>query len=87
VIWYIPTALEAGRYTSNGCDDQDQRQYVRATGFPEPSTWAIAASKSGVITPVEYFRNIDAYCCQVSAGDLLSVPLTGKNNSDGLRTT
>jgi hypothetical protein len=36
---------------------------------------------------VEYFRNRGAYCRQVSVGVLLSVPLTGKKSSEGLRTT
>ena len=39
------------------------------------------------MTLVEYFSNSGAYCAQVSAGALLSVPLTGKKSSDGLRTT
>ena len=83
----MPTALEAGRYTSNGCVVSDQRQYVRTTGLPDPSTCASAARKSGVITFVACPRKSGAYSCQVSAGVLYSVPLTGKNSSEGLRMT
>src|SRR3984893_1172828 len=86
-IWYIPTALDAGRYSSKGLGLKDQRQYVRTTGLPEPSICASAASSSGEITFVEYFRKRGAYCRQVSVGVLLSVPLTGKKSSEGLRTT
>src|ERR1035441_3748457 len=87
VIWYIPTALDAGRYTSKGLGLNDQRQYVRTTGLPEPSTCASAASNSGDMMRVEYFRNRGAYCRHVSEGILLSVLLTGKKSSDGLRMT
>src|SRR4030081_2377041 len=87
VIWYIPTALEAGRYTANGCSVHDQRQYVRATGLPEPSTCASAASSSGVMMLVEYFSKAAWYSRHVSAGVLYNVPLTGKNSSEGLRMT
>src|SRR5205823_6542944 len=38
VSWYIPTALDAGWYTSNGFHVSRHRQYVLATGLPEPST-------------------------------------------------
>src|SRR5438093_12655329 len=84
---YIPTALEAGRYISNGFHVRRHRQYVRATGLPAPSTWASAASRSGVMTGVECSRKSGAYCRQVSGGVFDSTPLTGKNSSVGLRTT
>lgn len=87
VIWYMPTAVDAGRYTSKGSDFHDQRQYVRATGFPEASTWARAAKRVGVMMLVEYFLKMGWYARQVSTGVLFNVPLTGKNNSEGLRST
>src|SRR5262245_59490360 len=39
------------------------------------------------MTAVEYFSKSGPYCCQVWAGAFASEPLTGKNNSVGLRTT
>ena len=87
VIWYMPTALDAGWYSSSGFHVSRQRQYVRATGLPAPSTWARAASSSGVMVAVECSRKSGPYCRQVSAGGLFSAPLTGKNSSVGLRTT
>src|SRR5262245_16623876 len=87
VIWYMPTALDAGRYTSKGFQVSCHRQYVRATGFPAPSTCASAARSSGVMTGVECSRKSGPYCRQVSNGVFASVPLTGKNSSVGLRTT
>src|SRR5258708_1437493 len=39
------------------------------------------------MTAVANFLKMGAYSAQVSAGDLYKVPLTGKNSSDGLRTT
>ena len=87
VSWYMPTALDAGRYTPNGWTVHDQRQYVRATGFPDPSTCANAASNSGDITLVENFSNAELYWRHVSAGVLFRVSLTGKNSSEGLRMT
>ena len=60
---------------------------MRTTGFPEPSTCAIAARRSGVITLVAYFLKMGAYCRHVSDGVLYRVPLTGKKSSDGLRMT
>ena len=83
----MPTALEAGRYSSKGCHVSRQRQYVRATGLPEPSTWASAARRGGVMTGVACARKSGAYSRHVSGGVLESVPLTGKNSSVGLRTT
>src|SRR5215813_11405288 len=82
----MPTALDAGRYTSNGFQLNRHRQYVRATGLPLPSTWASAASSSGVMTTVECLTKSGPYSRQVSAGVLASEPLTGKNISVGLRT-
>src|SRR3989449_5621346 len=87
MIWYIPTALDAGRYSSNGFHDRRHRQYVRATGVPAPSTWASAARSSGVMTAVECPRKSDPYWRQVSGGVFESAPLTGKNSSVGLRST
>src|SRR6476646_5519021 len=81
----MPTALDAGRYTSNGFQLNRHRQYVRATGLPLPSTWASAASSSGVTTAVECLTKSGPYSRQVSAGVLASEPLTGKNISVGLR--
>src|SRR5438128_3242259 len=81
----MPTALDAGRYKSKGFDVTCHRQYVRAMGLPSPSTWASAASKSGVMMAVECSRKSGSYCRQVSAGVLASTPLTGKNSSLGLR--
>src|ERR1700757_22502 len=52
-----------------------------------PSTCARAASSSGVMLAVEYFRKSGAYCCQVSTGILFIAPLTAKSISVGLRTT
>src|SRR5947207_15175817 len=86
VIWYMPTALEAGWYHSKGFHDRRHRQYVRATGLPAPSTCAIAASSSGVITAVACARKIDSYSRHVSGGVFESAPLIGKNSSVGLRT-
>ena len=45
---------------------------MRATGLPELSTCASAASNSGVIVRVEKVRNSGPYCRQVSAGSLSS---------------
>src|SRR5687767_15049301 len=87
VIWYMPTALEAGWYSSRGFHVRRHRQYVRATGLPAPSTWASAASSSGVITAVACSRKSGAYCRHVSAGGLESAPPMGKNSSVGLRIT
>ncbi len=83
----MPTALDAGRYISNGCGLHDQRQYVRTMGLPDPSTCASAARNSGVMVAVEWRRKIVPYASHVSVGDLYSVPLTGKNSSVGLRMT
>src|SRR5512134_109717 len=83
----MPTALDAGRYSSKGFHPSRQRQYVRATGFPLPSTWASAASKSGVMTAVECSWKSGPYRRQVSPGGLAREPLTGKNSSVGLRIT
>ena len=83
----MPTALDAGRYSSNGRCDSDQRQYVRAIGLPDASTCASAARNAGVIVAVECLRKTDSYVSQVSSGSLYSTPLTGKNSSEGLRTT
>src|SRR6266481_3974471 len=87
VIWYIPTALDAGRYTLKGSHVADQRQYVRATGLPVLSTCASAAKRSAVTTAVECSRKIASYRRQVSGGALASAPLTGKKSSAGLRIT
>src|SRR5580700_11137638 len=59
----------------------------RASGLPLPSTWASAASSSGVMTAVECLVKSGPYCRQVCAGALTSEPLTGKNASVGLRAT
>src|ERR1700736_6231572 len=83
----IPTALEAGRYTSNGFQLSRHLQYVRAIGLPLPSIWASAASSSGVMTAVECLAKSGPYCRQVCAGAFTSEPLTGKNTSVGLRAT
>src|SRR5580704_2042197 len=83
----MPTALEAGRYTSNGFQLSRHLQYVRAIGLPLPSTWASAASSSGVMTAVECLTKSGPYCRQVSAGVFTSEPLTEKNTSVGLRAT
>src|SRR5262245_60268232 len=83
----MPAALDAGRYTSNGFQVNRHFQYVRATGLPLPSTWANAASSSGLITAVECLPNIEPYACHVCDGVLASEPLTGKSSSVGLRTT
>ncbi len=45
-------------------------QYVRTTGFPEPSICASAASRSGVMTLVECSANKEPYARHVSAGSL-----------------
>src|SRR2546427_11652340 len=87
MIWYIPTALDAGWYSSNGFHVRRHRQYVRATGLPAPSTWASAARSSGVMTTVECPRKSDPYWRHVSGGVFESAPLTGKNSSVGLRST
>jgi hypothetical protein len=60
---------------------------VRATGLPELSTCANAASSSGVIVLVEYVRKSGSYCRHVSIGSLSSAPPTKKSSSLGLRTT
>src|SRR4029450_8702359 len=83
----MPTALEVGRYTSNGFQLSRHRQEVRATGLPLPSTWASAASSSGVMTAVECLAKSRPYWRQVRDGCLASEPLTGKNTSAGLRAT
>src|SRR6266849_7268150 len=82
----MPTALEDGRYSSNGFQLGRQLQRGRATGLPAPSIWASAASSSGEITAVECSRKIGPYWRQVSSGDFARAPPTGKNISDGLRT-
>src|SRR3989454_4520447 len=87
MIWYIPTALDAGWYSSNGFHVRRQRQYVRATGLPAPSTWASAASSSGVMTAVACSRKSGSYFRQVSGGVFPSAALTGKKSSVGLRIT
>src|SRR2546422_4123765 len=79
----MPTALDAGRYSSNGFQVSCQRQDVRATGLPAPSTWASAARNAGVMTAVEWPRKIGSYCRHVSGGGLESAPLTGENSSAG----
>src|SRR5437867_5565238 len=81
----MPTALDAGWYSSKGFHVRRHRQYVRATGLPPPSTWASAARRSGVITAVECSLKSGPYRRHVSNGGLMSVPLTGKNISVGLR--
>src|SRR2546427_11600618 len=58
----MPTALDAGRYSSNGFQVSCQRQDVRATGLPAPSTWASAARNAGVMTAVEWPRKTGSYC-------------------------
>src|SRR5207249_10230414 len=83
----MPTALDAGRYSSNGFQVSCQRQDVRATGLPAPSTWASAARNAGVMTAVEWPPKIGSYCRHVSGGVLESAPLTGKNSSAGVRMT
>src|SRR6185503_18403379 len=83
----MPTALEAGRYTSNGFQVSRHFQYVRAIGLPLPSTWASAASSSGLMTAVECSSKSEPYARHVCAGVLASEPLTGKSNSVGLRAT
>src|SRR5439155_22762113 len=87
VIWYIPTALDAGWYTSNGFHVSRHRQYVLATGLPAPSTWARAARSSGVMPTVQCRRKSGPYCRHVSGGALASAPLTGKKSAVGWRTT
>src|SRR5262245_10570025 len=82
----MPTALDAGRYTTKGFQLNRHRQYVRATGLPLPSTWANEARSSGVMTAVECSTKSGPYSRQVSVGVLASEPLTGKNSSVGLRT-
>src|SRR5512134_1152535 len=83
----MPTALDAGRYSSRGFEFGRHRQYVRATGLPPLSTWASAASRSDVMTAVACAVNSVPYVRQVSGGLLASASLTGKNSSVGLRTT
>src|SRR5688572_18524651 len=83
----MPTALEAGRYSSNGCHRSRQRQYVRATGLPALSTCASAPSRSGVMMAVECLWKRCPYRRHVSGGVLPSEPLRGKNSSVGLRST
>src|SRR4029453_16273434 len=83
----MPTALEVGRYTSNGFQLSRHRQEVRATGLPLPSTWASAANSSGVMTAVECLAKSRPYWRQVCDGCLASEPPTGKNTSAGLRAT
>src|SRR6266849_11174585 len=82
----MPTALEDGRYSSNGFQLGRQLQRGRATGLPAPSIWASAASSSGAITAVECSRKSDPYWRQVSRGVFTRAPPTGKNISEGLRT-
>src|SRR5260370_40655125 len=82
----MPTALDAGRYNSNGFQLGRQVQRGRATGLPAPSIWASAASNSGVMTAVECSRKSGPYRRQVSSGVFTSAPPTGKNISEGLRT-
>src|SRR6266702_434029 len=83
----MPTALDAGRYSSRGFHVRRHRHDGRAAGLPPPSTWASAASSSGVMTAVECSRKSGPYCRQVSGGVLASAPLTGKSISAGLRIT
>src|SRR5712691_8446823 len=83
----MPTALDAGRYTSSGFHVRRHRHDGRAAGLPPPSTWASAANSSGVTTAVECSRKSGPYRRQVSGGVLASAPLTGKSISAGLRTT
>src|SRR5215475_12402584 len=87
VIWYMPTALEAGWYHSNGFHDRRHRQYVRATGLPALSTCASAARSSGAMIAVECARKSGSYERHVSDGVFESAPLTGKYSSVGLRST
>jgi predicted nucleic acid-binding protein len=56
-------------------------------GLPALSIWASAASSSGEIEAVEYFRKRGAYCRQVSEGALLNPLFMGANTSLGLRST
>src|SRR2546427_12143200 len=84
VIWYMPTALDAGWYSPKGFRVRRHRQYVRATGLPPPSTWASAASRLGVMTEVECSRKSDPYCRHVSDGLLSSVSSMAKKTSVGL---
>src|SRR3990172_2977132 len=81
----MPTALDAGWYSSKGFRARRHRQYVRATGLPPPSTWASAARNSGVMTAVECLLKSVSYVRHVSDGLLMSASLTGKNSSVGLR--
>src|SRR3990170_612692 len=81
----MPTALDAGWYSSKGFRARRHRQYVRATGLPPPSTWASAARNSGVMTAVECSLKSGPYVRHVSDGLLMSASLTGKNSSVGLR--
>src|SRR5678816_1211846 len=80
----MPTALEAGWYHSKGFHDVRQRQYVRARGFPLPSTYANAASSSGVMTAVACSRNRGPYSRHVSAKFLSNALSSGNNSSVGL---
>jgi hypothetical protein len=65
-------------YTPKGFQVSRQRQYVRATGFPVLSICDSAASSSGVMVSVEYFRKSGPYCCQVSLGTLSGHPTDEK---------
>jgi hypothetical protein len=80
----VPTALDAGWYSSKGFRVRRHRQYVRATGFPPPSTCASAASNSGVMTAVACSRKSDPYSFHVSAGLLSSEWAKGNKISVGL---
>ena len=55
--------------------------------MPLLSTWARAASNSGVMTAVECSSKSGPYCRHVCAGTLASEPLIATNTSVGLRTT
>src|SRR2546430_10855256 len=81
----MPTALDAGRYSSNGFQVSCQRQDVRATGLPAPSTWASAARNAGVMTAVEWPRKIGSFFRPVSGGVLGSAALPRENNPAGVR--
>jgi len=54
---------------------------------PLPSTWASAASSSGVMTSVECLAKSGPYWRHVCDGGFTSEPLTGKKTSAGLRAT
>src|SRR5882672_4081440 len=81
----MPTALEAGRYHSNGLRLQRQVHCGSATGLPAPSICASAASNSGEITGVEWLRKSGPYSRQVAVGVFTSAWPTGKNIPAGLR--